>query len=250
MLDYMKRALQKGNRASKRPTWISHRGYTQKFAENTRAAFDAARKAGFDMIETDLRVTADGHIVLYHDRTLTKLGRPDLSIEQLTKAEVSALRHPCGAELMFFDEFITRYRGWRWVFDIKKESALRTIKLLQGYERSLFEQDTIFLCERRRHERQLRALFPSAEFFARKSQCYLVGIAMLLGAAPLLTLPRGKTYAVSAHLWGKSLFQPEVFARYQSKGARVVAYLPPNDKQARQAVAAGADMVLTDYTIV
>ncbi len=233
-----------------RPIWISHRGCTRQFAENSRPAFDAACEAGFDVIETDLRVTADGHIVLYHDRTLVKLGKPDTSIEQLTKAEVSALRHPGGVGLMFFDEFVTRYRGRRWALDIKKESAARTIELLQGYERSLFEQGTIFLCERRRHERQLRRLFPTAKFFARKSQCYFIGIAMLLGAAPLLTLSRGKAYAVSARLCGKSLFEPEVFARYQSKGARVVAYLPADDVEARRAMAAGADMILTDYTIV
>ena len=86
---------------SERPIWISHRGCTQKFAENTRPAFDAAREASFDLIETDLRVTADGHIVLYHDRTLVKLGKPNTCIEQLTKDEVSTLRHPCGTELMF-----------------------------------------------------------------------------------------------------------------------------------------------------
>lgn len=235
---------------NKRPIWISHRGYTQKFAENTRAAFDAAREVGFDVIETDLRATVDGHIVLYHDRTLAKLGMPDTSIEQLTEDEVKALRHPCGAELMFFAEFITRYSGWRWVFDIKKESATHTIELLRGYERGMFTQDTIFLCERQRHERQLRALFPTAEFFARKSQCYLVGVAMLIGAAPLLTLPRDKAYAVSAHLCGKSLFEPEVFARYHDRGARVVAYLPADDVEARQAVTAGADMIITDYSIV
>ena len=113
---------------SNHPLWISHRGYTQKHTENTRAAFDAARAAGFDVIETDLRVTADGHIVLYHDRTLVKMGKPKLYIDQLTKAEVSALRYPCGAELMFFDEFISRYRDWSWAFDIKKESAPHTIK--------------------------------------------------------------------------------------------------------------------------
>ena len=235
---------------SKRPLWISHRGCTQKFAENTRKAFDAACAAGFDVLETDLRVTVDGHIVLYHDRTLTKLGKPDLSIERLTKAEVSALQHPDGLKLLFFDDFIKRYRKRRWVFDIKKESAPRTVELLRQYDRRLFADDTIFLCERQQHERALRAIFPQAEFFARKSQCYLVGVAMLLGAAPLLTLPRGKTYAVSPRLCGKQLFQPEVFARYHSKGARVVAYLPANDAEAKQAVAAGADMILTDYTIV
>ena len=234
---------------SKRPIWISHRGCTRKFAENTRAAFDAAREAGFDIIETDLRVTADGHIVLYHDRTLVRLGRPDLCVERVTRDELSAMRHPCGAELMFFDEFIARYRGWRWAFDIKKESAARTTSLLCNYDRRMIEENTILLCERGDHERQLRALFPAAEFYARKTQCYLVGIALLCGAAPLLILPRGKTYAVSAHFCGKPMFRRSVFARYQNKKARVLAYLPANDAEAKQAVDAGADMILTDYTI-
>ena len=61
--------------------------------------------------------------------------RPNTCIEQLTKNEVSALRHPCGTELMFFAEFIVRYRGWRWIFDIKKESAAHTIRLLRDYDR-------------------------------------------------------------------------------------------------------------------
>ncbi len=234
----------------RRPLWISHRGCTREFAENTRAAFDAARDAGFDIVETDLRVTADGYIVLYHDRTLAKLGRPDWCVERATKDELSALRYPCGAKLMFFDEFIVRYREWRWVFDVKKESAVRTIALLRTYDRRLLEENAILLCEREKHERRLRALFPAAEFLARKSQCYSVGIAMLLGAAPLLTLPCGKTYSVSAHLCGLPLFRRAVFARYHRKKARVLAYLPVNDAETRQAIAAGADMILTDYAIV
>ena len=92
--------------------------------------------------------------------------------------------------------------------------------------------------------------FPPLNFLLASRSAYLVGVAMLLGVAPLLTLPRGKTYAVSAHLCGKLLFHPAVFSRYHDKGARVVAYLPANDTETRQAVAAGADMIITDYAII
>lgn len=235
---------------STRPLWISHRGCNQRFAENTQAAFDAARDAGFDIIETDLRITADKHIVLYHDNTLAKLGRPDTCIERLTSDELRTLRYPCGAALMFFDAFVARYRDWPWVLDIKRESAARTIPQLCNYDRHLFEENAILLCERGRDEQQLRALFPTAKFFARKSQCYLVGIALLLGTAPLLTLPRDKIYSVSPYLCGMPLFRRKVFARYHRQGARVLAYLPTSDSEARQAIAAGADMILTDYGIV
>ena len=234
----------------KRPIWISHRGCTQRFAENTRQAFDAACAAGFDRIETDLRVTADDHIVLYHDRTLVKLGKPDTAIEHLTRAAVQALRHPCGASLLFFDELIGSYPEQRWVFDIKKESAPRTIQLLRNYDHRWLEEHCLFLCERRRHQQALQALLPTAKFFARKSECYIVGIALLLGAAPLLTLPPTKIYSVASHLCGKPLFRQQVFARYQRQRARVLAYLPANAALARQAITAGADMILTDYDIV
>lgn len=47
---------------------LAHRGYHQQAPENTLAAFAAAAAHGVDGIETDLRLSADGQIVLFHDR--------------------------------------------------------------------------------------------------------------------------------------------------------------------------------------
>lgn len=46
---------------------IAHRGASGYAPENTRAAFDKAIAMGTDMIETDVQMTADGHLVLWHD---------------------------------------------------------------------------------------------------------------------------------------------------------------------------------------
>ena len=45
----------------------AHRGWRSKYPENTLAAFRAALELGVDQIETDVRVTADGELVLIHD---------------------------------------------------------------------------------------------------------------------------------------------------------------------------------------
>jgi glycerophosphoryl diester phosphodiesterase len=53
-----------------RPITIGHRGSPSSAPENTLAGYRHALDAGVDMIEVDVRVTCDGHIVLVHDGTV------------------------------------------------------------------------------------------------------------------------------------------------------------------------------------
>ena len=237
---------------SKKPIWISHRGYTNGFSENTRGAFDAAIAQGFDIIETDLRVTSDKHIVLFHDSTLKSLRRGNTSIERLTRTEVEKIKYSCGSSPLFLDEFIERYQhqSCGWAFDIKKASGDATIELLQKYDKGMIEEKVTFLCGTARHERILRGIFPRADFFARKAECYVVGIAFLLGVSPLINaFVKPKTYSISARFCGRFLFKPTIFNRYQRRGATVLAYLPRGE-ETQQAIDAGADMILTNYEII
>ncbi|MFO7965745.1 MAG: glycerophosphodiester phosphodiesterase family protein [Desulfobacterales bacterium] len=55
-----------------KPLIIGHRGCRARFPENTITAFQAAIEAGADMIEFDVRLCADGHPVVIHDRTLDR----------------------------------------------------------------------------------------------------------------------------------------------------------------------------------
>jgi glycerophosphoryl diester phosphodiesterase len=54
-------------------TWIGgHRGANGVAPENTFAGFEAARLAGVDYVETDVRAAADGTLMLVHDGTLER----------------------------------------------------------------------------------------------------------------------------------------------------------------------------------
>jgi glycerophosphoryl diester phosphodiesterase len=64
---------------------ISHRGYRVHQPENTLEAFRAAIEMRVDGIETDIRLTADGVPVLFHDH-LTRDGR---DIASLSHAELN-----------------------------------------------------------------------------------------------------------------------------------------------------------------
>jgi glycerophosphoryl diester phosphodiesterase len=52
---------------SGRPLVCAHRGASVAYVENTMAAFAGAVEMGADMIETDIRRTRDGRLVLHHD---------------------------------------------------------------------------------------------------------------------------------------------------------------------------------------
>ena len=48
---------------------IAHRGDSTNYPENTLSAFESAIAAGASAVELDIRCTADGHVVVMHDRT-------------------------------------------------------------------------------------------------------------------------------------------------------------------------------------
>lgn len=52
------------------PWIVAHRGASEDAPENTLASFRLAIEQGADMIETDLQLTADGELVVFHDRDL------------------------------------------------------------------------------------------------------------------------------------------------------------------------------------
>jgi len=58
------------------PQIIAHRGASRAERENTVAAFRTARTLGAQAVELDVRVTADGVLVVHHDPRLGESGTP------------------------------------------------------------------------------------------------------------------------------------------------------------------------------
>ena len=71
------------------PIPFAHRGGAKRWPENTTLAFQNARNLGYQHIETDVRETADGRFVLFHDSTLerTTNGRGELADHSLAELQ-------------------------------------------------------------------------------------------------------------------------------------------------------------------
>ena len=72
--------------------WVAaHRGFSEKYPENTMEAFRAAVALGVDQIETDVRITKDGQLVLHHDATVDRTTDGTGLVKDFTLAELKQL---------------------------------------------------------------------------------------------------------------------------------------------------------------
>jgi glycerophosphoryl diester phosphodiesterase len=84
---------------SSRPLVVAHRGASSDLPENTLAAFAEASRVGADLVELDVRMTADGVPVVLHDsdlaRTTDLTGQVhQLPLEDVKRADASGGRGP------------------------------------------------------------------------------------------------------------------------------------------------------------
>jgi len=76
---------------SRQPLVIAHRGGALLAEENSSEAFRAAEAAGADAIETDVRLTADGVHVCFHDADLMRLCGDPRSLAEIDLATLQRL---------------------------------------------------------------------------------------------------------------------------------------------------------------
>ncbi|QNK81060.1 glycerophosphodiester phosphodiesterase [Nakamurella sp. PAMC28650] len=78
---------------------IAHRGEPVGHVENTLEALEAAVAAGADMLEIDVRLTADGVPVLLHDADLTRIWGEPRRLSELASTELARLRPVGGSRI-------------------------------------------------------------------------------------------------------------------------------------------------------
>lgn len=108
-----------------------HRGDDARLAENTIAAFEAARAAGADGVELDVRLCATGEVVVFHDDDLARLaGRPG-RVDGLSLSALRDLRLRGDTRIATLDEvFEALGPSWRINVEIKPVAMPRTAALV------------------------------------------------------------------------------------------------------------------------
>ncbi len=150
---------------------IAHRGGAMESTENTIGAFQRAGKIGADGIETDIHLTRDGVIVIYHDDRFGRVeGLPPLQrtrlISDMSYAELTAQtlipvgEDTGGRRVPTLDELLSDVRSGLFNIEIKRDAryddlvkkTIATLKTSPALDRVVLETPDLKTAERIRDE--------------------------------------------------------------------------------------------------
>lgn len=121
------------------PLAMAHRGGAIEHLENTMPAFEACVAMGYRYLETDVRVTADGVPVVFHDATLERVTDRKGRVEHLSWDEVSRARIGGREPILRLEDLLGAWPDVRFNLDIKAAGALaplvRTVRRLKVLDR-------------------------------------------------------------------------------------------------------------------
>jgi len=109
-----------------RPFIFAHRGAMEEAPENTLVAFRLALEQGADGVELDVRLSADGEVVVLHDRFVDQMTNGSGKVDQLRLEELKRLDAGEKFDKKFQGEKIPTLRE---VFETIDHQALYDIEL-------------------------------------------------------------------------------------------------------------------------
>ena len=117
----------------------AHRGFCDRYPENTLLAFQKALELGVDQIETDVRITKDNELVLIHDTTLNRTTNGEGKVCDYTLAELKQLDAGNGETIPTLRE----------LFELIKDHPTLTLDLeLKEYPVSGWEEAAFYACDK------------------------------------------------------------------------------------------------------
>jgi len=246
-----------------------HRGCRGYFPENTLPSFAAAIEAGVDTIETDLLVTKDGVIVLYHDYYLNRKlctywnGKPitrKILIRDLTYAELNQIdcgskknpQFPCqqalpGAHIPRIEELFAMVKGKdvRLILEIKRNTLHPKYtfspeelakRIMETVKRSGLESQVYYSSFNIDILTEIRKIDPDAKIG-------LIVYPSLVGAIQIASSLNAEFISPEQSL----LHSAEDVQRFHDAGFRVIPWTVNNCQRWQQLIEMGVDGIVTDY---
>ncbi len=121
------------------PIAMAHRGGAIEHLENSMPAFEACVAMGYRYLETDVRVTADGVPVVFHDPTLDRVTDRTGRVDRLPWSELAAARIGGREPILRLEDLLGAWPDVRFNIDIKAPGVVgplaRTVRRLGAEDR-------------------------------------------------------------------------------------------------------------------
>lgn len=216
----------------------AHRGASEYMPENTLLSFYTGIYMGANGIETDIRRTADGILVLFHDKTLERVTGDPRSVEECTFAELMELEVKKGSftdKIAVFEDFLQKFAFRDITFAIELKGAgveKDTADLLRKYG---LEKKAVITSFKLEYIKNFVAYAPEFEFglLIKEVTPELEAELLALGATEICPLA--------------TLMTAEDVNRWHSMGLRVRAWGVKDEEVMKHVVDIGADGMTCNF---
>ncbi|MDO5698113.1 MAG: glycerophosphodiester phosphodiesterase family protein [Dermatophilus congolensis] len=226
------------------PIALAHRGGGLLAPENTMLAFATSVALGYRYLETDVRATADGELVCFHDRTLDRATDGTGPIGDRTLAQLRTVSVD-GEPIATLEEALHEFDQACFSVDLKCREALAPlIRMLAG--RPHFAERVCVAGAWDGWLREVREAVPGvATALGWRALTSLVTASHVGAAVPWWV--RGAPFAhVPVRLGGIAVLSPRLVEIAHELGIRVVTWTVDEADEIRRVLAAGVDAVVTD----
>ena len=227
------------------PLAMAHRGGAIEHLENSQPAFEACVELGYRYLETDVRVTADGVLVVFHDATLERVTDRSGRVEHLTWAEVSQARIGGREPIMRLEDLLGAWPDVRFNLDIKAAGVLaplvRTVRRLGVADRiclGSFSDARIAAARRLFGPTVCTSLGPRGVAALRLS-------SYSPRAAGLVRIQAGCAQ-VPLQLGGRALVDERFIAAARARGLQVHVWTVDTEEESTRMLDMGVDGIMTD----
>jgi glycerophosphoryl diester phosphodiesterase len=227
------------------PVAMAHRGGAIEHVENTVPAFEACVALGYRYLETDVRVTADGVLVAFHDPTLDRVTDRTGRIEALPWREVGEALIGGREPVVRLDDLLGAWPDVRFNLDIKAAGVLaplvRTVRRLGAEKRiclGSFSDARVAAARRLFGPDVCTSLGPRGVAALRLS-------SYSPRAAGLVRIQAGCAQ-VPLQLGGRPLVDERFIAAAHARGLQVHVWTVDTEQEATDLLDLGVDGVMTD----
>ena len=226
------------------PLAIAHRGGGALAQENSLNAFGLASGLGIRYLETDVRVTSDGHLVCFHDETLDRVTSATGPVRSKSLRELRALRINGVERIPTFDEALDAFPDQCFTVDPKDQAGLgplvKSLRRKGGAERVCIAGAWDgWLAQVRRDVPEITTAL------GWRSLSALLMCAWA-GVRPPTGLATGPFVHVPVKLGRVPIFVERLVAMSHEIGVRVVTWTVDEPAVMRRLLDAGVDAIITD----
>ena len=243
------------------PWIVAHRGGSRLAPENTLVAFETAAALGAQALEIDVRLTADGAVVVFHDDDTARLTGEPGTIEARPLSAVAALdaafgfsqdrgaTHPlrgAGIRVPTFAEALARFPRMRFNVDAKTEDAGLAETLAEDVRKAdAVDRVCVGSFFDAQAERLGRLLPDACRYLPQDAATCHVLNAKSGGTGA--GCPRGYDLADLPHRLGvMTVVDAKVVAYFHARGMPVHVWTVDDEREMRELLALGVDGIVTD----